>query len=92
MPFRFFTVPVNSPAESAAELNAFLASHKVLAVYGRGRPTGAPGGSTFRGQSSAPRHSSPVNPAIARCLWRLSPASGAARSGGSRWSTPATLA
>jgi superfamily II DNA helicase RecQ len=32
MPFRFFTVPIQSTAEAEAELNAFLGSHKVLAV------------------------------------------------------------
>jgi len=32
MPFRFFTVPVQSIAVAEAELNAFLGSHKVLAV------------------------------------------------------------
>ena len=32
MPFRFFTVPIQNIAEAEAELNAFLGSHKVLAV------------------------------------------------------------
>jgi superfamily II DNA helicase RecQ len=32
MPFRFFTVPIRSSAAVELELNAFLASHRVLSV------------------------------------------------------------
>jgi superfamily II DNA helicase RecQ len=32
MAFRFFTVPIQNSAQAEAELNAFLGSHKVLAV------------------------------------------------------------
>ena len=35
MPFKFFHIPIRDPGPAEAELNAFLASHKVLAVERR---------------------------------------------------------
>ena len=32
MQLRFFTVPIHGPAEQAAELNQFLAGHRILSV------------------------------------------------------------
>lgn len=35
MPFKFYTVPIHDDGSAAAAMNAFLASHKVLAVERR---------------------------------------------------------
>lgn len=41
MPFRFFTIPIQDGGQAAAELNAFLGAHKVLAVDRRWVDQGA---------------------------------------------------
>ncbi len=32
MQLRFFTVPIHAPEDAAAELNRFLAAHRILAI------------------------------------------------------------